>query len=192
MLCKSATLCYVTVVAEVASSHARKYRMRKFMAVLPILTLDSSESDVEQKFITPLLLAAAPHGLGYSISDFRTKTDIKKLTLGKGASRKVYFPDYAIICDGLPLLIVEAKKPGEDLDDAMREARLYATEINATYPSGVNPCERVIATDGLSMIAGYWDQVDPVVKVARDEVNSINPNFDELLKFASFQVIKKE
>jgi type I site-specific restriction endonuclease len=112
------------------------------MATLAKIDSSASESDVEQKFIVSLLLQAAPDGLGYSDVDYRTKVDIRKLAIDKGNSKKLYYPDYAIVCDGLPLLIIEAKTPGQDLREAMREARLYAAEINASYPKGINPCER--------------------------------------------------
>jgi hypothetical protein len=87
----------------------------------------TTESDVEQKFVLPMLINKAPLGLEYGFSDFKTKSNIKKLKIDKGGSAKYYFPDYAIIYAGLPLVIIEAKKPGEDLMEAYREARLYAT-----------------------------------------------------------------
>jgi type I site-specific restriction endonuclease len=115
-----------------------------------------SESDVEQKFIVPLLTQVPPLGLGYSSWDFRTKTDIRKLTIGKGTTRKLYYPDYAIVISGLPIMIIEAKAPEEQLSEGYREARLYATEINARYPHKVNPCSRVVATNGRILLCGEW------------------------------------
>lgn len=161
------------------------------MATLPKIDLNASESDVEQKFIVPLLLQESPDGLGYSETDFRTKVDIRKLAIDKGNSKKLYYPDYAIVCDGLPLLIIEAKTPGQDLNEAMREARLYAAEINASYPKGVNPCERIFATDGLSILAGFWDQGNPILELAEDDFDSLSPKFDEFLNFASHSVVRR-
>lgn len=151
----------------------------------------SSESDVEQKFIYPLLTKASPEGLAYRDSDFRTKANIKKIAIDKGTSKKLYFPDYAIICDGLPLLIIEAKAPGSDLHEALREARLYASEINASYTRNINPCERVIATDGHNLIASYWDQETPEIELSADDFTSISPKFAELLNFASQSIIRQ-
>ncbi|UFH55399.1 type I restriction enzyme HsdR N-terminal domain-containing protein [Spirosoma sp. KNUC1025] len=87
-----------------------------------------NESDVEQKFIYPLLTNNVPTGLGYSNYDFRTKADIRKIKIDKGTKSSIYYPDYLIIIQGLPLLIIEAKTVGEDLEAAWKEARLYATE----------------------------------------------------------------
>ncbi len=83
-----------------------------------------TESDVEQKFIYKLLTSDAPNGLGYSDHDIRTKADIRKLQIDKGNKKKLYYPDYAVIVEGYPVLIVEAKAPGSDLEEARREGRL--------------------------------------------------------------------
>ncbi len=62
-----------------------------------------TESDVEQKFIVPILLSKPPLGLNYLASDFRTKPDIRQIKIDKGGSAKLYYPDYVIINYGLPL-----------------------------------------------------------------------------------------
>src|SRR5215831_7023783 len=67
-----------------------------------------SESDVEQKFIYPLLTNDEPHGLGIDASAVITKQNIRRFVIGKGTSRKSYFPDYIVAVGGFPLIIVEA------------------------------------------------------------------------------------
>lgn len=144
--------------------------------------LVTSESDVEQKLIVPLLTLPHPLGLGYELSDFRTKPSLRALVIGKGSSKKSYIPDYAIVLSGLPVAIIEAKRPGEDLPEALREARLYATELNAMYPAGNNPCERVVATDGLQIVAQRWDGGD-VITVTAQNLAAVDPAFAALLQF---------
>lgn len=151
----------------------------------------ATESDVEQKFIARFLVESPPFGLGYSANDFLTKIDIRKLAIDKGKGKKLYFPDYAVICDGLPLVIIEAKTPGEDLDEALREARLYASEINSAYQRNVNPCERVIATDGVNLLASYWDQAAPLIRIRRDQFNPTSIEFAQLIEFCSKKNMKK-
>jgi len=150
-----------------------------------------SESDVEQKFVIPLLINRAPLGLEYNFSDFKTKNDIRKIKIDKGNSSKYYFPDYAIIHVGLPLLIIEAKKPGEDLKEAFREARLYATEINAQFPANINPCHKIIVTDGKNTIAGFWDSEVKLYEIGFSDVNAVNPTFFEFSNFVSRKVVFK-
>ncbi|MCU7217562.1 type I restriction endonuclease [Pseudomonas sp. VE 196-7] len=144
-----------------------------------------TESDVEQKLIYKLLTMSPPNGLGFSESDIRTKTDIRKLKIDKGTKGKLYYPDYAIIVNGLPIVIIEAKTPGESLDEAQREARLYATEINASYPRNINPCEIVIATDGNSLSVCFWDNETPEIVLDRSEFDPLNAGFSHLLDIAS-------
>ncbi|WP_163834727.1 S1 RNA-binding domain-containing protein [Spartinivicinus ruber] len=159
--------------------------MYKVYSELELLT----ESDVEQKFIYRLLTEGEPIGLGYSDTDFRTKPDIRKLAIDKGANKKLYYPDYAIIVDGVPSVIVEAKKPGEDIDEALREARLYANEINASYPKNINPCEKIVVTDGMVVAAGYCDRNKIEIFVESKNFSSVDTNFSALIDFLSKKTV---
>ena len=67
-----------------------------------------TESDVEQKLLWPLLTTPFPTGLGLILYDVLTKMSIRRLEVGKGTSRKLYFPDYMVVIAGLPVLVVEA------------------------------------------------------------------------------------
>lgn len=150
-----------------------------------------TESDVEQKFIVPLLLQKTPLGLGYQISDFRTKADLRKVVIGKGTSSKVYYPDYVIIKAGLPLVVIEAKKPGEDLIEALREARLYATELNAKFESGLNPCQKVVATDSRKIVCGMWDSDELLMELVESNFNPSDVKFSQFVDLISNEVISK-
>lgn len=116
-----------------------------------------TESDVEQKILFPFITTDQPHGLGYSAADVATKLNIRGLDIKKGQSRKRYFPDYLALLNGLPVLVVEAKTPGENVIEALAEARLYAHAVNALYSTGVNPCQLVVASDGIKAAFGRWD-----------------------------------
>lgn len=116
----------------------------------PLASTLASESDVEQKLLFPLLSNQRPFGLAVPSACIFTKSSIKAFTIGKGNSAKLYFPDYLVVFRGLPMLIVEAKSPNViDLTEAAREARLYATEINSSFPSGLNPCKYCLTSNGL-------------------------------------------
>jgi len=141
----------------------------------------ANESDVEQKFIFPLLTNPEPIGLGFHSSDFWTKGDIRQFLVDKGNKKKLYYPDYAVVIDGLPCLIIEAKAPGADLVEASREGRLYATEVNASYPHDVNPCELVLVTDGLILVLYSWDSDNEVLRLKGEDLDSMNQLFSELL-----------
>ena len=144
-----------------------------------------TESDVEQKFLYPLLTNDLPVGLGYSESDIRTKSDLRKLSIDKGKNKKLYYPDYAIIINGIPNIIIEAKAPNSDLEDALRESRLYATELNSEYPNNINPCQIVVASDGLRTISGYWDQKEFSVEILSEEIDPSSEKFEKIVDLIS-------
>lgn len=100
-----------------------------------------TESDVEQKFIYPFLTSASPLGLGLDNSQILTKSVLRQVKIGKGQKQKYYYPDYLISIRGIPVLVLEAKKPCEPLEDAYAEARLYAEEVNAKFPHKINTCQ---------------------------------------------------
>jgi hypothetical protein len=155
-------------------------RMSDFTKVQ--LTDIRSESDVEQKLILPLLLSEKPLGLSYSFSDFRTKPDIRQLTIDKGRREKLYFPDYVILYAGLPLVIIEAKSPSEDPHEGLREARLYGNELNAKFKSKLNPVFKVVSTNGIITLCGNIDETDPYLVLNLTDLNSVSPKLELLIK----------
>lgn len=150
-----------------------------------------TESDVEQKLVMPLLMAPRPHGLGFERSSILTKANIRSLTIGKGKEQKLYYPDYAVMAGGFPVFIVEAKKPGEDLDDAYREARLYAAELNASFPSGTNPVALIMATDGPRIIAGASDDAIPSLRLGLEDLNPASEKLAELIELCGTAKVER-
>lgn len=149
-----------------------------------------SESDVEQKLLLPILTSPYPLGLGYLKSDFRTKADVRKISIGKGKTQKLYYPDYMVILQGLPLFVIEAKKPGEDLEEALREARLYALALNSDFPKDINPCERVVVSDGRRILSSPWDTTLLDIDVEFQDVSPGSENYSKLVNFLSKKTIQ--
>jgi len=144
-----------------------------------------TESDVEQKFILPMLTKPVPDGLGYASSEIYTKLSIKRLEIGKGTSKKIHYPDYIILLAGLPMVILEAKTPGESLDTAIAEARLYASKINEEFPSGINPCCLVIASDGKRTILSKWDSNSVIAQFRLEDTSSAHIEYSKFVSIAS-------
>jgi len=161
------------------------------MFLVPKIEDLKTESDVEQKFAWPLLTSARPHGLGYSIAEIFTKPNIKNLKIGKGDSSKLYYPDYVATFSGLPVLIVEAKPSGGDLAAAARECRLYAAELNASYPTQVNPCLYCVVTDGLTTEVRSWDSDDVLAKFALSEVGVVAPAFGDFCRVLASEGLRE-
>lgn len=151
-----------------------------------------SESDVEQKIIYPLLTNAMPLGLGYQDAEILTKPNIRKILIEKGQSKHYYFPDYVVIIDGFPMVLIEAKAPKADLMEALREARLYASEINSSYKQSVNPCSKIFVTDGDVIFCGFWDQNNPYITLRVDDITIVNEKYNIFQNFLSKTSIQKE
>ncbi len=118
--------------------------------------LDATEGDVETQVVIPLLTASTH--LAVPLDEIRSKKSISPRDIGKGVKQKVgYIPDFCVYKNSLPILIVEAKSPRNNVDIAYGEAQLYCGEINRAFPEGCNPCGLIIATNGIDLLAGQWD-----------------------------------
>lgn len=139
----------------------------------------ASEGDVETQVVVPLLTRA--EFLSIPLEDVRSKEGISARDIGKGTKRKIgYIPDFCIYKKSLPIAVIEAKSPAGDLLQAYGEGRLYALEINRSFPPGCNPCCRVLATDGLALLAGHWDS-EPSISGKLSDVVHGSALIDELI-----------
>ena len=151
-----------------------------------------NESDVEQKLVFPFLAGEQPFGLGIPTNAIHTKKNIRRFAIGKGADRKIYFPDYLIVLGGFPLVAIEAKAPGEDLEEAFREVRLYAAELNAVFGPGLNPLMKVAATDGTRLVAGVSDHALPQIEIELSEFGPYSEKVSRLQSLIGQSVLEKD
>lgn len=120
-----------------------------------------TESDVEQKIVWSLL--TNPDFLGIPPGQISTKRFIPQRDIGKGASFvKGFSPDYIVYASRIPCMVVEAKPPNVEIGRAYAEARLYANELNAAYPEGINPIRWVLACNGIWISFGPVDAMPSV------------------------------
>jgi hypothetical protein len=150
-----------------------------------------TESDVEQKLLWPLLTTGLPNGAGFLGADILTKINIRKLEIGKGTSKKLYFPDYLVVLGGLPVLVVEAKAPGQSVDQALDEARLYANELNALFPSAINPCIRVMACNGTDIQSAPVDTATPDIVLKHGDISTGSMQFASFIDKCCRTVLQK-
>ncbi|MFZ5742996.1 MAG: type I restriction endonuclease [Pseudomonadota bacterium] len=128
-----------------------------------------TEADVETQILIPFLTASEK--LGLELKDIKSKESIEAKSIGKGSkSIPRYIPDFLIYIKSLPVMVIEVKRPDQDIEAAYGEARLYAAEVNAGFKAGVNPCRFVLATNGTSLWFGSWDS-GPLVCAATSELN---------------------
>ena len=150
-----------------------------------------TESDVEQKLVWPLLTSVEPTGLGFSHIDVRTKPNINRFLIDKGTTaEKLYFPDYVVLIAGIPVLVVEVKRPSESCEGAYREARLYANEINAHLPPGVNPCSQIIVTNGKKFQYGPSDSAVPAAEFTHADIDVSSTAYAAFVKTCSCSALQ--
>lgn len=116
----------------------------------------NSEGDVEAKLLIPLLCGESY--LGIPSQNFFAKEYLAPSDVDKGA--KVpggYYPDFSAWIHGFPILLVEAKAPGVPVEQAYREASLYARHLNSQRPTGLNPASFIVASSGDRVLFGRWD-----------------------------------
>jgi hypothetical protein len=153
------------------------------MAIFCRLQDLKNESDVEQKLLWPLL--TSPQGLGYAPPEIFTKPNIQSFEIEKGNAKKVYRPDYILVLAGMPVVVIEAKHPDEDIYEALREARLYAAELNGFHPSGVNPCARLIVSNGKRLLSSPSDTAAPDLDIEFAAINTGSLPYHKLLELVS-------
>lgn len=117
----------------------------------------NNESDVEQKFLWNLLVS--PEGLGFESANIKTKIYFRKYTVGKRKSAKGHVPDYLIDFIGIPVAVIEAKHPRDDLSVALSEAGQYALELNTRFPADIDPVQLLLVTDGFDLVVSPWNSL---------------------------------
>lgn len=150
-----------------------------------------NESDVEQKLIYPFLIESQPLGLGIPQAVIQTKVNIRRFAIGKGSDQKLYFPDYLVVSMGFPIVVIEAKHPNESIDVGYREARLYSNELNGLYQHGIAPAHYVVASNGVDLWYGYADQLEPLGKVACNEMGPYSPHLAKLVELMSWERLQE-
>ena len=151
------------------------------------LTLNN-ESDVEQKVVMPLL--AEDIYLAIPGDKIFPKLYLAPAVLDKTAGRTAgYYPDYTVWMRGFPLLIGEVKAPDVPTETGYREASLYARHLNQSYPTNLNPCRFLLATNGKTLLAGYWDS-QPVLEMQVTNLRLGSADLEALRQFCHNHVLE--
>lgn len=147
-----------------------------------------NESDVEQFFVSPLL-----QDLGFDPDYIETKKTIKEESIGKGAKRKSYAPDYICYLDKgqkKPALIIDAKAPNEDARSGMNDAQLYASVIRRDLDPP-KPEQYCLGISGARLILKHYDSNATSADLWFDEFEDDNPKYHGLKEKISQDILKE-
>lgn len=158
------------------------------LSLLNIPAYDSStESDVEQKFLFPLL--THPSFMGIPAKAILTKKSMGSLSfVEKTSLPRNYIPDYMVFFHGLPVCVVEAKAPDVPVAKAIEEARVYADILNRQFPTKLNPIEVVVGCNGRELVIGPVDSNEFTLFSTSDLVVG-SAKLDELRRKLSIEVL---
>lgn len=159
------------------------------MAIVP-LGENATEGDVETQVVLPLL--TRPELLGIDLECIRSKEFLTAFDIGKGSkARKGYIPDYAIYILAMPIVAIEAKAPSVGVEVAWEEASLYAHALNRRFRSSINPCNFVLATNGVRILAGRWDDQEPRIDCLVSELEVGSENLSQLQHLIGFDQLSR-
>ena len=136
----------------------------------------TNEASVETWFVDPLLKY-----LSFSANDINLKTSLKEYKIGKGSKSLWYKPDYAVLANKFPTLIIDAKHPDEDIADWVQQCASYCLEINRSFEH--HPVEYFIVTNGLSFQLHKWDKGTPLLNMDFDDFVAEKPKLNQLNDF---------
>lgn len=146
----------------------RVIKTKKYIAPVFNVKEMRDESDVEQKLVYPFLTNGSY--MGIPTAWIRSKEYMSPTEIDKAAGKRYgYFPDHSIWLSGLPLVIGETKEPGVKIEVALREARMYADQVNKRYPPDVNPIGYVFASNGEQLALSAVDsELETLISPAID------------------------
>lgn len=136
----------------------------------------SNEADVETFFVSPLIKSV----LGYSNKQIQLKKSIEVLKVSLGRKKVLYRPDFAAKVDKHIRWVCDAKSPTEDLDEWVGQCQSYCHVINSRYPSGENPVEYFLLTNGLLTRLYKWDSNQPILDIKFSEFVGGNKKLEKL------------
>jgi len=134
----------------------------------------SNEASVESFFVFRLL-----KDLGYKDSQIKPKKSLSLLTVSHGRRKEKYKPDYALVVNRVPQLIVDAKGTNEDVDDYIEQCSGYCLALNRKYKEG-NPVRYFILSNGLTTKLYQWDNDSPLLILTFSDFELGNPNYQKL------------
>lgn len=144
----------------------------------------TNESSVETFFVNRLLEA-----LGFQDVQIKSKESISEVLISQGRKKVNYKPDYIILDQRVPLLVVDAKSPKEDIYDWVDQCSSYCFEINKRRDD--QPVKYFAITNGTRFALFDWDSVSkPIAELAFSDFKQGNKKYEELKSFISAKELK--
>lgn len=144
----------------------------------------TNEAEVESRFVNPLLDA-----LGFENENIKLKTSIGEFAIGKGHKPILYKPDYIIHIKGIPVAVIDAKAPSENIFDWEHQCSSYCLELNKLYD--YNPVGMFILTNGIKTAVYKWDKKSPLLVLNFSDIIAGQDDFAQFYNLFSKKSLEK-
>jgi type I restriction enzyme M protein len=145
----------------------------------------TNEAAVETFFVSRLL-----KHLGYSDRQIKPKHSIESLTVAKGHKKLHYKPDYVLVVDRLPRCVIDAKDPGENLDDWVEQCSGYCLALNRRHEAS-NPVKWFALSNGIATRIYEWDKDRPLLSLDFADFQWGNPKFERIKTLIGASVVSQ-
>lgn len=142
-----------------------------------------NEDSVEKLFIDRLIRV-----LGYKDESVKTKVSIKELVIGKGRKKETHKPDYVLHKNRKPIIVIDAKPTGDNIDDYIYQTSGYSLALNQSFKKE-NPVRYFVLSNGLVTKLYNWDEEDPVLTLEFKDFQKGNQKFKKLISIISHDEI---
>jgi len=143
----------------------------------------SNEASVEAFFVLRLLA-----DLGYEDREVKTKTAIAELEVSKGRKKEPYKPDYVLVCTNKPRWIIDAKSPGEAVDDYAYQGASYSLLINQKHED--SPVRYFMLTNGFLTRVYRWDREQPILSLQFADFIDENTKYRSLRELLGAETVR--
>ena len=143
----------------------------------------TNEASVESFFVLPFL-----YDLGFKEKNIKTKESIDKLQIAKGHKKILYKPDYCLIANRNPKLIIDAKSPEENINDWIEQCAHYCLLLNRNKKT----VDYFIITNGIKTGIYKWDNDKPIIELNFEDFYVGNEKYEELRKIISIEALTKK
>ena len=149
----------------------------------------SNEAEVESYFIDRLL-----KDLSYPDADIKLKRSIDEFNIGLGSKKVKYKPDYIILVNEKPALVIDAKNPKENINEWKSQCSSYCIELNRLQKE--NPVKYFMLTNGFNTILSPWDHNIELFQLNFIDFVDGNKDYEKFKKFLVktqfIEIIKKK
>ncbi len=143
----------------------------------------TNEASVETFFVNRMLA-----NFGYDDHCIKTKESIETFLTAKGSKKINYKPDYVILFNKKPVLVIDAKSPKENIDSWKEQCAHYCLIMRR---NGIK-VKYFLLTNGISTKLYEWDKDTAILSLKFDDFFQGNPKYESLYNIICHANISKK